>query len=181
MYVCTYVYIFLQTEKERAKLVCWFDRTSDLAWLINPQKIEVHNWEPYLIEIHDAIGGRMLSFLRKNSVPNMERAVNVNYADNRSIFGYNVNSFRTAYTTAVVERNEVETMITQALDRKIGRMIGLEVSNVGDPSLSASETLQVSAYAFGGKVAPHLDAVSWGSMSDPRNNLAKPYIFAVIY
>jgi hypothetical protein len=146
--------ICFQSEKEKSKLYCWYERKKDLAWLINPLKVEVYSWEPFLVQFYDVIGNKTIDFLKESAIPIIHRATTLrSQNDNDTAFNYE-SMYRTSSSTSMYEfRSDL-----QPLDRMIGRITQLAVSNVGDPAF-ASEQWQVSSYAFGGEFGPHNDAV----------------------
>jgi hypothetical protein len=95
-----------QPEIEKAKLYCWYERNSDRAWLISPLKMEAYSWEPYLVQIHDVIGKKVIDFLTETAIPNMQRARTVGIGENGSPIPYET-KFRTSTSTSLDE-NDVE-------------------------------------------------------------------------
>jgi hypothetical protein len=153
----------IQTREERSRLFCWYERNSDLAWLINPLKIEALSWDPYVIQIYDVIGDKMADTLKSPTHLNMERTSTFRYGADGSATSSEFSSHRTSSSTTLDEDkiSEETREILQSLDSKIGRMTQLVVSNAGEtPPSFASEPIQISSYAFGGQVKPHLDSVS---------------------
>jgi len=122
--------------------------------------MEVHSWDPYIVQIYDVIGENLTDFLLLTAIPNMERAqTSASNGKDGSAQSY-VTMYRTSTSTHLFEDHEVNGPILQHFDRRVGQITGLTVENTHDPYSMASEEWQISSYAFGGEVVPHFDAVS---------------------
>ena len=114
-----------------------------------------------LILIHDVIGDSMINYIKESSIGFMQRA-GVLTINNPAAAGETiVADYRTA-SLHYLANNDVRL---NSLDKKIGRMTGLNVANGLDPKLHASERLQVASSTFGGHCEPHLDSVIYEKLN----------------
>jgi hypothetical protein len=133
---------------------------SNPIWRINPLKIEILSWDPYLIQFHDVIGEGMIHFLREEAVPSLARA-------EPSVSLYNPKAdfvrprqlpqnYRPTFSTTRLHTKDFGKIL-EDLDRKIGLITKLRVVN--GPNEVASEAIEISSHAPGGHYYLHNDAV----------------------
>ena len=117
--------------------------------------MELLNKHINLVVFHDVIGDKMINYIKQSSIGRMDQAGTL--AANNPELKTLLSDYRTGSVHFLWEDETLNN-----LDKKIGRMTGLNVMNGPDSLLGAgaSERLQVASSAFGGHYQPHLDSVS---------------------
>lgn len=140
----------MQTEKERSQLKCWVERSKDPYFYINPMKIELLSADPYLIQIYDVVGDRLITHVQKIAITKLQRSQVVNYNDPNAD---DVSLVRTSSQTWIPQWHP--GMGLENLTKLIEKMTGLTTKTHG-----ASEDFQVACYGTSHHYDEHLDAVS---------------------
>lgn len=75
------IVIILQTEKEKSRLHCYYETKSHPYLAICPNKIELLNEFPAVIQIYDILGPRAIEAVIKKSTPSLTRSSVINRND----------------------------------------------------------------------------------------------------
>uniref|UniRef100_A0A8D8WGP3 procollagen-proline 4-dioxygenase n=1 Tax=Cacopsylla melanoneura TaxID=428564 RepID=A0A8D8WGP3_9HEMI len=140
---------------------------TDLPFLkLSPLKMEELNLDPLVALFHDAISDKDIQFLKDAAIPQMQRAVVVNYdKESHQEKGQNYSDSRISETAWL---NEGDHPVTDVLLDRLNVRIAMMTSR----RIMTSESLQVNNYGLGGYFAPHFDALHYNpGFLKPNNDL----------
>ena len=135
----------LKSDEETAKLVCYYDRTIHPYLYLRPLKVEIHNWEPIIYQVHDFLGEWSLHEMGIGAVSAIASAVESGLYLPPQEDAFSTYSFSWIFEDSVP--------VFQKLTEKLAKLVGLVDSNHGFVEVSKG-SYQISAYAVGNHYEP---------------------------
>ncbi|CAL8139599.1 unnamed protein product [Orchesella dallaii] len=148
----------LQTEAEKSRLHCWLEKSKHPYFYIRPMQLELLNEDPYLVQIYNVIGDKLIEEIRNKSISLLKRSSVVNFDDPTAS---TVSQVRTSSQTWIQSHECKNQGKYRNLLNLVEKITGLHVIKDG-----SSEQLQVACYGTSHHYDEHLDAIQ-----DPRRTI----------
>lgn len=143
-----------QTEEEKSKLSCWYERSLNPYWYIGPLKFESLNQDPPIRRVYDFFGEKVMNLLKSHAHLNMEQS-GVSIGDGQG--GSKLSPVRTS-TEAHLSDKRLRCLIR--LTKRLELLTGYRIYPP-----TASSSYLVACYSSSHHYDPHTDPVSFKSFS----------------
>ncbi len=69
----------MQSEIDKSTLKCWYERSRNPYWMINPLKMELLSDNPDVFQVYELIGDNLITNMKEIALPQLERSMVSNY------------------------------------------------------------------------------------------------------
>lgn len=163
----------VQTEEEKSRLHCYYETKKHPYLKIAPNKVELLNEYPRVVQIYDILGPHTIEAVIKKAAPSLTRSLVVNVKDPKVepcllIIALlitlvcdsqlsDVSDVRTSMQTWIYDGDHRHAEFLDRISRQIEYITGLNVRNLRGGR--AAEAYQIASYRTSHHYDEHLDAV----------------------